>query len=525
MDSNHSLLPTPRETVDTPHKVHGVALSHGVSQQLRRGQTYILWLVFGATLFIISLFEWSASTTLRMTIEASPSFITKLVQAKHLVYGFSPLVFGRIADVYSRPISLALALLLSIVGCIISAASPNAAAFAVGTVFHTIGMAGIWLLAALFIGDYTSLKWRGMALSWTYVVYLIPIWAAPALDAAVAWRWTYGMFLIMVSVLGVPALYLLFSAVRRHDTATHDSQTTKLKDISSRMDLVGLLIFTLGFGLTEYGSITMLISRRHPTEYSPGRIAMLVIGLLLTFPAFVLWELYYASFPVMPGRIIRNKGVLFAISISFLFQFASEFSSGSLGYFFPWSWNVGTIGYFFSASAIAYSAGAPLLGIAYYVIRRYKPLLIIGNVLFIMGCGLWLHSTRRWNFEVNDGAPPSKAYLFTTQVLIGLGSIAIEMSALIGSQASVAHGNLAIVTALIFAWKRVATTLGSAGAVAVSLRHDSERVQSIVMLGLALGFSLLCLILSFFAPNFVLGDSQNAVETEIQGDSNAGGVN
>ncbi|EUC56922.1 metallo-hydrolase/oxidoreductase, partial [Rhizoctonia solani AG-3 Rhs1AP] len=428
--------------------------------------------------------------TLRVSLEESPGFITKLYQGNHLVYAFAPLVFGRLADVYSRPISLTLALLLFIVGCIICAASPNAAAFAVGTVFHTIGMAGIGLLAALFIGDHTSLKWRGMALSWTYLVYLATTWAGPALFTAVAWRWTYGMILIMVFALCAPALYLLFAAARSHNTATLDSQT-KLKHIPSHMDLVGLLIFTLGFGLTEYGSISMVISSRDRTltEYSPGRIVMLVIGLLLTFPVFVLWELHYASFPVMPGRVIRRKGVLFAISISFLFQFAYQFSSGSLGYFiFPWMWNMNTVGYFFAASAIAYSAGAPLLGIAYYVIRRYKPFLIIGNVLFILGCGLWLHAARHWDFEASDGPSFSKAYLFTTQVLIGMGSIAIEMSTLVGSQASVAHNDLAIVTALIFAWERVAGTLGSSAVVAVSLRNGSDRVQSIIMLGLALGF-------------------------------------
>ncbi|CAE7176184.1 unnamed protein product [Rhizoctonia solani] len=472
-------------------------------------------------IFMVALTQYSASMALRISLEASPGFITKLSQAKHLVYGFAPLVFGRLADVYSRPISLAFALFLFILGCIISAASPNAAAFAVGTVFHTIGMAGIGLLAAVFAGDFTPLKWRGAALSWTYLPYLMTVWAGPAFFIAVDWRWTYGMATIVVFVICTPALYLLFSATRSHDIATLSSptlRTPKIGGITSRMDLAGLLIFTLGFALTEYGSTTMVIRYdRHANEYPPGRIAMLVVGLLLTFPVFILWELYCAPFPLMPGRVLRRKGVLFAVVISFLFRFASDFAEGNVGYNTPWTWTIGDIGYFFAAITIAFSAGAPLLGAAYYAVRRYKPFLITGNVLFIVGCALWLHATRHYNWdpEANEESFPTKAYLFTTQVLIGMGEIAVVMSALIGGQASVTHDDLAIVTALVFSWSQVAGTLGSSAVVAVSLRSDSDAVKSTITLGLALGFSLLCLVLSFFAPNFVLGDKQNAVEAEL----------
>ncbi|KDN40741.1 hypothetical protein RSAG8_07916, partial [Rhizoctonia solani AG-8 WAC10335] len=137
----------------------------------------------------------------------------------------------------------------------------------------------------------------------------------------------------------------------------------------------------------------------------------------------------------------------------------------------------------------------------------------------------WLHTARHWDPEVNDGAFASEAYLFTTQILIGMGSIAVEMSALIGSQASVTHDDLAIVTALVFAWPRVAGSLGASATVAVSLRSDSNRVKSVISLGLALGLSLLCLILSLFVPNFVLGENQNAVETEQQMNSDVQGAN
>ncbi|CAE6448013.1 unnamed protein product [Rhizoctonia solani] len=519
MDSNHSLLPAPRqEPVEISREVPGVVLTQQVYQQLRRDQTYMLWAVFGATVFLNSLIQWSSVATLQFSFMEDPSFIAKLLQGKRLVYAFAPLLFGRLADAYSRSLSLALALLLFIAGSIICAASPNAAAFAAGTVSHTMGMTGIGLLATLFIADYTSLKWRGVALSCTHLPALIVIWAGPALSITVTWRWMYGMVAIVVFVLCTPALYLLLSAERNHYTTNLSSPTsrwTNPKDISSQMDLVGLVIFTLGFSLIEYSSTTMLTRRNgNLDKYAPGRIAMLVIGLILVFPVFFLWELYWASFPLMPGRVLRRKGVLFAILIVFLFQLAYAFSAGTLGDFIPTGWKLGDIGYLFAAASIAYTASAPLIGVAYYAVRRSKPFLIVGSAIFVVGCGLWLHAARYWNRMIDESVFTSKAYLFTIQVLIGIGGIAIDMSTLISSQAAVTHGDLAIATALVFAWSQIAASLGTLVAIAISLRFDLDRTKIIISLGLALGLSLLCLLLSLFVPNFILGDKQNAVEEE-----------
>ncbi|KAG8688719.1 hypothetical protein FRC11_004915, partial [Ceratobasidium sp. 423] len=211
---------------------------------------------------------------------------------------------------------------------------------------------------------------------------------------------------------------------------------------------------------------------------SPGRIAMLVIGLILAFPVFALWELYCATFPLMPGRVLRRKGVLLALLIVFLFQFASAFPSRVLRDFIPVAWKLGAIGYLFSASSIAYTASAPLLGAAYYAARRFKPFLIIGSVLFVVyvqqnlmfrkapadalglggvdfGCTLHANGT-------------AQLMTFTIQVFIGLASIAIDLSTLISTQASVTHGDLAIVTALVFAWSQIAASLGTSAAIAIS---------------------------------------------------------
>ncbi|CAE6363430.1 unnamed protein product [Rhizoctonia solani] len=395
---------------------------------------------------------------------------------------------------------------------IVSAASPSPPEFIAGVVLHTIGIAGIGLLATLFIADYTSLRWRGAALSWTYLPSLITIWVGPKLYATVPWRWIYGMTSILMFILCVPAGYLLFSAAR-NTSVTSTPLTPRSTRLASHMDLIGLSIFTLGFGLIEYNSDTSRDSMSD--EYSPGRIAKLTIGILLVFPVFVLWELYGASSPLMPGRILRQKGVLFAIIVNFLFWFASAFPEGDLMDFVYFAWNSNTVGYLLSTSGIAYGASAPFLGLAYYVTRRYKPFLFLGNILFALGCGLWLYAARRWDFEMADQVSASMTYLFTIQVLIGIGNIAVEMSTLIGAQASVTHDDLAIATTMMSAWSQLATSV-SLPVVTATFARLTNPTKSTVSLSLALGISILCILLSLFVPNYVLGSKQNAVEGEHQ---------
>ncbi|ELU44165.1 hydroxyacylglutathione hydrolase [Rhizoctonia solani AG-1 IA] len=186
----------------------------------------------------------------------------------------------------------------------------------------------------------------------------------------------------------------------------------KFKNLVSRMDPIGLSIFTLGFALIEYNSdpaFTSIIADKYP----PGRIAKLTIGLLFAFPIFIVWELYGTSFPLMPRRVLQRKGMLFAIMINFLFWLASIFPVAAVKDFMPF---------------------------------------------VLWGCALWVHVARDWDFTVADELPASA---FTIQALIGFGIIAVDMGTLISAQASVAHDDLATVTALLAVSSQLATSVGN----------------------------------------------------------------
>ncbi|QRW18333.1 hypothetical protein RhiXN_03257 [Rhizoctonia solani] len=145
-------------------------------------------------------------------------------------------------------------------------------------------------------------------------------------------------------------------------------------------------------------------------------------------------------------------------------------------------WNSNDLGLLLSTSAIAYNASAPLLGLVYYFTQRYKPF-YVWDVFSLLGlCAL-------------------AAYLFTIQALIGFGIIAVDMGTLISAQASVAHDDLATVTALLAVSSQLATSVGNVVGTASSvwmvlpdqsLAHGSGSINIMPFL-------------SLFVPNYILG--------------------
>ncbi|GAB1523175.1 hypothetical protein RhiTH_006306 [Rhizoctonia solani] len=100
------------------------------------------------------------------------------------------------------------------------------------------------------------------------------------------------------------------------------SPILKARDGFKKMDPVGLLIFTTGLALVDYntgvwwgadlGEESPLALTgdldSHSQTGRPGRVAMLIVGLILALPVFGLWEIRYASFPLAPKWAYQNRG-------------------------------------------------------------------------------------------------------------------------------------------------------------------------------------------------------------------------
>ncbi|KAB5591494.1 Siderophore iron transporter 3 [Ceratobasidium theobromae] len=474
---------------------------------------WVLWIVLGLVVFLVTLGDWVMGSAFMDPWTMESEVVMNARNSGRITMIFGALVCGRLADVYSRPLASVVGLLFFTLGCIICAAASGPVTFAAGTIIYMIGSAGLSLLVTTFIADHTSLRWRGLALSWTYFMPIIVMWIVNPLIVHVSWRWTYGMFAVMVPVLSIPALVVLFSAAsgyREEDNQPPWSE--KIKNGIARMDLVGIILFTAGFGLIDYN--TDVWYRETGTAPSPRQIAMLVVGFILLLPVFTIWELFFASAPFMPKRILTNRGAICAIIAVFLYRLASVSSSRVLINFSSFgSWTPYDLGLLISSWSMAYSSFAPFVGAAFLLTRRYKPHVLGGNGISILGAGLGVHAAR---LARRPNTPPSRALLFAMQVLKGLGGVVIELGLMVGAQASVTHNDLVTVIVLMTIWPTFGVSLSSALNRAVLGRADADSPKFITLYALAVGLSFLCLIASLFMPNYVLKSEHNVLEDPME---------
>ncbi|QRW18332.1 siderophore iron transporter 3 [Rhizoctonia solani] len=316
-----------------------------------------------------------------------------------------------------------------------------------------------------------------MALSGIQSISYLTIWIADPIYESMSREWSF--------------LYLVASRIWRRSPGDRDHLSSRL-GTGSRMDPVGLLIFTTGLALVDYntgvwwgadlGEESPLALTgdldSHSQTGRPGRVAMLIVGLILALP-FGLWEIRLLPFHSHPNGHTKIEG--------------------------PGK----TRDYYYKSRSISHFALAPILGILFLLTRRYKPYLILGSAMLVYSV-LGLYSVRISDLP-NTLAPT--VLLFAIQALRGASAVAIDLGTMVGSQASVPHNDLATLVGLINALPILAAAMSPSSYAAILLQISESSNQAFTLLfSLATGFSILCLGFSFFMPNHYLGDTHNSVE-------------
>ncbi|KAF8674013.1 siderophore- iron [Rhizoctonia solani] len=522
MQSDSSLLPNNQRSADndeSPPINPGVEATLLVGQHVDKRLAWLLWLVPGVIVLVGSLCDGIVP----FHPEYTSGPVRQIFRGSRVISVFASFFFPRLADVHSRAVS---GLFARSVLAIFADSVPMHGA---GVVLYLIGSWGLFLLPLLFISDYTSLRWRGMALSGIQSISYLTIWIADPIYESMSREWSIGMLTIIMFVICATTVIFLYLVASRHMEEIprrQGSPILKARDGFKKMDPVGLLIFTTGLALVDYntgvwwgadlGEESPLALTgdldSHSQTGRPGRVAMLIVGLILALPVFGLWEIRYASFPLAPKWAYQNRGVLLAVIIAFCFQTAYTFTSGTQFIYISLQWPGKTRDYYYKSRSISHFALAPILGILFLLTRRYKPYLILGSAMLVVyGYSvLGLYSVRISDLP-NTLAPT--VLLFAIQALRGASAVAIDLGTMVGSQASVPHNDLATLVGLINALPILAAAMSPSSYAAILLQISESSNQAFTLLfSLATGFSILCLGFSFFMPNHYLGDTHNSVE-------------
>ncbi|CAE6481394.1 unnamed protein product, partial [Rhizoctonia solani] len=209
---------------------------------------------------------------------------------------------------------------------------------------------------------------------------------------------------------------------------------------------------------------------------------MLIIGFILVVPVFTLWEVCFASFPVMPRWVFQKRGVLFAIAVTFCCRAATTLPLRRVVYNSDSEESLEKLSdYYFNAASMGRAVLAPIFGCLFLLTCRYKPYMLLGSAVLVVSCALGLRSVR---IEYPPNLASSTVLLFVIQILEGVGGVAVDLGTMVGSQASVSHSDLATVVGVVEAIPIFVSVL-SPTYTAVS-RHSPQ--SATILYSLAAGF-------------------------------------
>ncbi|PIL29490.1 MFS general substrate transporter [Ganoderma sinense ZZ0214-1] len=572
LSSVSTLDPDVADEIEAEEDAHGgVAAVEAAEQVFGQYSKWFLFIGIGLASYVYSLDNQTTSNYLPWVTSdfGAHSLISSIQVVQSILIAVGKPIIAKVADVTSRATAYLVVLGFHVTGYLVIATAPSVGAVAVGIIFYAIGYTGLQLLTAVIIADITTLKWRGLVTGLTSAPFLVNAVIGSKL-AHVVHDNLDGMFAIIVPVAMAPLILTLFWGERQakkqglvrpshpHDDLVHHAKAKWMERawlFAEQLDLVGLVLLGAAVALIL---LPMTLAQRAKGSWSnPSMVAMFILGWIL-LPVFALWDIKYAKRPVIARRFLSNRTVVCVAFIGF-FDFLSFFLTFLYlpsFVFVTKTWSEEQVFYFGQAQTVGLTIFGILGGIIMRFTRRYKPLLVIGLCIRLLspsdahtypppsGVTLMIHSR---------GTNSSDAELVMTQVLQGLGGGFAAVCSGVGAQASVPHADVATVIAIVLLWTEIGAGVGSslagaiwAGTMPGKLREylpelsqeerdvlfgdiknvteraidDPVRVGVIgaysdtmkVMLILAMALSVIPLVLSFFMPNWYLGDQQNAVE-------------
>ncbi|KAK4955472.1 hypothetical protein LTR66_013425, partial [Elasticomyces elasticus] len=381
-DAAASALESPAASVDAQD-----AITEKSSPKFQKGPR------FWAIIVVLSLISLLTSLEATVTSTVMPSLVADLGGGEYYIWvsnanfltmtSLMPM-YGQLANVFGRRWPLIVSAALFMIGSGVCGGATNMAAMIAGRAIQGIGGAGVGVLCEVVICDLVPLRERGTYMAIVFGMVGIGVSLGPLFGGLLVsystWRWAFYMTL----PIGGVAIVLLVAFLR----VKYDKSQTWATKFSS-LDWLGNILF-IG------GTVPVLIALGWAGGQYPWSsyqvLVPLIVG-LATMGAFVVLEgnARLTPHPIMPLHLFGNS----LSSIVFLLTFLHGIVTMWALYFLPV--------YFQGVLAVdAYNAGIHLLptilallpgaiigGLLLSKFGRYKPILVFGFALIVVGFGVF----------------------------------------------------------------------------------------------------------------------------------------
>lgn len=253
---------------------------------------------------IFPLLYLTLTTTVAKELNAQ-SLTIWLFTASSVAMGAVAPFIGPLADLIGRKPLFIIGLLLSVVGAIVCAVTPNAPGFIAGHILLGAGAVTQELLAIAVVSEIVPTSRRPL-----YAVIslssIIP-WSPGSLYAnwmaQVSWRWI-GCTLALWNALTLAILMIFYQPPPRVN-----SLGLSRRELISRIDFIGGALLTTGL---VFVLLALSWGGQQYAWTSAHVLSFLLLGFALMF-VFVAWEFFVTKHPLFPRRIIKAPRPFFCM--------------------------------------------------------------------------------------------------------------------------------------------------------------------------------------------------------------------
>ncbi|EHN02180.1 Arn1p [Saccharomyces cerevisiae x Saccharomyces kudriavzevii VIN7] len=386
-----------------------------------------------------------------------------------VVSAASQIIYARLSDVFGRLYLFISAVILYVVGTIIQSQAYDVQRYAAGAIFYNAGYVGVILILLIILSDFSSLKWRLLyqfAPTWPFI---INTWIAGNITSranpVVNWSWDVGMWAFIFPLSCIPIvlcmLHMQWRAGKTPEWQELKGQKSYyqehglmkiLEQLFWKLDVIGVLLMGCSLGCIL---VPLTLAGGVKTTWNDSRlIGPFVLGFVL-IPILWVWEYSYARDPILPYKLVKDRGVWSSMGISFLIDFIYYMAADYLYTVMIVAVNesiksatrISTLSSFVSVVA------SPFFGLLMTRCTRLKPFIMSGCSLWMLAMGL-LYRFR--------GGSESHSGIIGALCVWGVGTTLFTYPVTVSVQSAVSHENLATVTALNYTMYRIGSAVGSA---------------------------------------------------------------
>lgn len=386
-----------------------------------------------------------------------------------VVSAVSQIMYARLSDVFGRLSLFIVAVVLYVVGTIIQCQAYDVQRYAAGAIFYNAGYVGVLLVLLLILSDFSSLKWRlfyQFAPTWPFI---INTWISGNITSAANpiknWSWDIGMWAFIFPLSCIPIvcclLYFRWRAMKtpewqaiKHEKTMWQEYgfTSTIKQLFWQLDIIGVILMGCVLGCIL---VPLTLAGGTQSKWHDSRVlGPFVLGFVL-IPIFAFWEIKFARYPLIPGKLIRDRGIWAALGISFLIDFIYYMAADYLYTVLIISVNesVKSATRISSLSSFVSTVASPFFSLFLTRFTRLKPFIITGCSLWFLSMGLLYHFR---------GGAESHSGIIGALCVWGLGTVLFTYPVNVSCQAATTHENMATVTALNYTLYRIGSAVGAA---------------------------------------------------------------